>query len=60
MFGLEFIELGLENYDFIVNENFIDSPMFHRFIRAIKSDKFKEKLTKIGGYLFDNIGKEII
>lgn len=60
MFQLEFIEIGFENYDFIVNDSFIKNPMYTKFIDAIRSKEFEMKLLEIGGYIINNIGSEIV
>ena len=57
--GLDFVEVGIEEYDFAVYKKDIDSPKVKAFIDIITSIEFKEKLTEIGGYGFTNTGKVV-
>lgn len=59
LMGLEFIELGNEEYDFAVPVEFLDMDMIKEFIKVIKTDVFKGELDKLCGYDYSNIGEII-
>lgn len=50
MYGLDFIPVCNEEYDFLVGEDYIDSPMVKAFFEVLRSDEFKARLDEMGGY----------
>jgi putative molybdopterin biosynthesis protein len=50
MYGLDFIEITVEEYDLIVNSNFIDTPMYNAFMEVFQSKELKDRMMKMGGY----------
>lgn len=50
MYDLDFIPICNEEYDFLVNEEYIDSPMVKAFLDVLKSGEFKKRLDEMGGY----------
>ena len=50
MYDLDFIELSVEEYDFIVNNDFINTPMYNAFMEIFHSDELKERMKRMGGY----------
>ncbi len=52
MYDLDFIEITVEEYDFLVNNDFIDTPMFGAFMEAFRSEELKERMARMGGYRF--------
>lgn len=50
MYGLDFIPLWNEEYDFLVNENCIDNPAVQAFLAVLRSDALKQRLLEMGGY----------
>lgn len=50
MYDLDFIEITVEEYDFIVNNDFINTPMYDAFIEVFRSDELKERMKRMGGY----------
>ncbi len=50
MYDLDFIELSVEEYDFIVNNDFINTPMYNAFMEVFHSDDLKERMKRMGGY----------
>ena len=60
LMGLDFVPLGNEEYDFAVPRSYLELNMLKEFIKILKSDKFKERLDKLGGYDYSNIGRIII
>ena len=57
--GLDFIEIGVEEYDFAIETKNLTDEKVIKFIEVIKSNELIEKLKNIGGYGFDNVGKII-
>ncbi len=49
-YGLDFIPVCNEEYDFLIDEKAYDSERVQRFINALHSDELKERLKKLGGY----------
>lgn len=47
IYGLNFISLTEENFDFLIRENSIKREAVKNFIRTLKSKKFKEKLIEM-------------
>ncbi|MEL5897854.1 molybdopterin biosynthesis protein [Clostridium sporogenes] len=56
---LDFIEVGYEDYDFLVPYNYFEDERIQRFISVIKSQEFKNRVTSLGGYGFENTGEII-
>lgn len=54
--GLDFIPVGLEQYDFAIPQEYLELEYVKAFITILKSDDFKEKLVELGGYTDNNIG----
>ncbi len=50
MYDLDFIEICIEDYDLLVDEKAYENTSVQKFIRKLKSEKFKERLTEMGGY----------
>ena len=50
MYDLDFIEICTEEYDFLIDENAFESEKVQKFLEAFRSDEFKQRLTKMGGY----------
>lgn len=59
LMGLDFIPLGNEEYDFALQEEFINMNTIKEFIEVIKSEEFKGELDKLGGYDYSKIGEVI-
>lgn len=58
-YNLDFIPVCEESYDFIVDSNTFDLPVFHKFMEVLKSEEFAERLTQMGGYRLDCPGRVI-
>ena len=52
MYDLDFIEIAVEEYDFIVNNDFAGTPAFAAFEEIFKSEELKERMRRMGGYRF--------
>lgn len=57
--GLDFIPIGEEEYDFIIETKYLEDKKIQDFISILKSQEFKDELMKLGGYILDNTGKII-
>ncbi len=57
MFGLDFIPVCTEQYDFLVPDYAFDTPMVQNLLKIIKSEAFKQKLETLGGYILKNPGR---
>lgn len=56
---LDFVDVGYEDYDFLVPYELLEDERIKKFIEIIKSDKFKEILKSLGGYGFRSTGEII-
>ncbi len=48
--GLDFIPVGVEEYDFAIPQRFLEVPAVKAFIEILKSEGFQKKLEELGGY----------
>ena len=55
-FKLDFIPLIKERYDLIIPEKYIKSDKIKKLLEIIKTNKFKEKATELGGYDLSQCG----
>lgn len=54
---LDFIPVGVEEYDFAIPQQFLDLPHVKAFIEILKSQDFHKRLNELGGYEVRNIGE---
>lgn len=57
IFGLDFIPVAEERYDFLVLASAYQSPAVQRFLSILRSVAFRERLERLGGYRIDQIGR---
>lgn len=57
--GLDFIEVGIEEYDFAILTKNLEDNKVKAFIDIIKSDELRKKLDKLGGYGYSRLGEII-
>lgn len=57
---LDFIPIGVEEYDFAIPVKHMQLDMFRQFIDIIESQEFKDMLEGLGGYEAENSGKIIL
>jgi len=50
LFGLEFIPVAEECYDFAVRKDILETPLVRRFLALLKSAEFRRRLEIMGGY----------
>lgn len=54
--GLDFIEIGVEEYDFALRTKYLNDYKIQKFLEVIKSPELHKKLDELGGYGYDNVG----
>ncbi len=52
MYDLDFIGICTEEYDLLIDEKAYDSEQVQIFLDMIKSERFRERLSEMGGYEF--------
>lgn len=57
--GLDFIPVGIEEYDFLVPEQYLDTLPVQRFIETLKQEAFQNRVRALGGYELDSPGTVI-
>ena len=55
--GLDFVEIGLEEYDFAVYQEFLELPHVQAFIQVLQSPEFHDRLRQLGGYTWEHCGE---
>ena len=50
MYDLDFIEICIEEYDFLIDETAYDEDGVQAFLKILKSEEFKKRLNEMGGY----------
>ncbi|MCP4185987.1 MAG: helix-turn-helix transcriptional regulator [Gammaproteobacteria bacterium] len=56
-FGLEFVSLGWEQFDFVIPRNIWFRHLFHNLIEKIGSEEGQQMANELGGYRIENCGK---
>ncbi len=51
MYGLEFIPICNETYEFLIDKSYLDNPMVKAFLDVLYSEEFKARLAEMGGYV---------
>jgi putative molybdopterin biosynthesis protein len=57
--GLDFIPVGEESYDFLIEKTHIDALPVRRFLEALQNKAFRQKVMTLGGYGFEGCGEVI-
>lgn len=60
IFGLAFIPVAEERYDFLVLASAYETPAVQRFLSILRSAAFRDRLERLGGYRIDQIGRVLI
>ena len=50
MYDLDFIEICVEEYDFLIDEKAYESSGVQAFLKVLSSEEFKKHLLEMGGY----------
>ena len=59
LYDLDFIPICIEEYDLIVPDHAWDTPQVKQMMATLKSEAFKEKILRLGGYTVENPGEII-
>jgi len=54
--GLDFVEIGVEEYDFAIPAKYLELPLVQAFMSILKSDEWKNRLEDLGGYTCEQCG----
>jgi putative molybdopterin biosynthesis protein len=57
---LDFVEVGVEEYDFAIAQRHLELPIVKAFIELLKSEQFHNKLDELGGYGYDRSGEILL
>lgn len=57
--GLDFVEVGVEEYDFAVRTEDLDLPQVKAFLEILASPEFHKKIEETGGYGWHQAGRII-
>ncbi|MGL4607351.1 MAG: molybdopterin biosynthesis protein [Eubacteriaceae bacterium] len=57
MMELDFIPIGEEAYDFIIERQNLENPGIKKFLEVLKSPEFEKRLKALGGYTIENPGE---
>ena len=49
-FGLGFVPLGSERFDFVIPRELVSSPLVQRVLNAMQTSAFRRELDAVGGY----------
>ena len=52
MYGLDFIEICIEEYDLLIDDEAYDTYAVQKLLETLESDVFRQRLTEMGGYRF--------
>ena len=58
--GLDFIEVGTEEYDFAIRQENLEIPQVRAFRQILESEEFHEKLAEMGGYGWHQAGRIVM
>ena len=59
LFGLGFLPVAEECYDFVIRKDMLDDPLIRRFLALLKSGEFRRRLENMGGYRLVSPGEII-
>lgn len=58
-FGLDFVPVAEERYDFVVPESYLADPLVQRVLSVLGDLEFREEVAKLGGYRVDRMGERL-
>ena len=58
--GLDFIEVGTEEYDFAIRAENLELPQVRAFRQILESKEFHDKLAEMGGYGWHQAGRIVM
>ena len=57
LYGLDFLPICMEQYDLLIPDYAMDTPMVQRLLEVLRSEAFRERLEVLGGYELDRPGR---
>ncbi|MFA6075558.1 MAG: molybdopterin biosynthesis protein [Negativicutes bacterium] len=55
LLGLDFVPVGVENYDLIVPQEYLEDVRIQKLLEILRSGEFKNNIESMGGYVVENI-----
>lgn len=55
--GLDFVDVGFEEYDFVTRASWLELPFTEEFLKVLKSSRFRQRLEQLGGYTCEETGE---
>ena len=56
LYGLDFLPVCMEQYDLLIPDYAMDTPLVQRLLEVLRSDAFRARLEALGGYRLENPG----
>lgn len=56
IYGLDFVPIADEEYDFLTLERFVSDKKLDIFVKSLKNPDFIRRIDALGGYSYDKIG----
>ena len=56
LYGLDFLPVCTEQYDLLISDEAMNTPMVQRLLEVLRSDAFRERLEALGGYTLTQPG----
>ena len=56
LYDLDFVDIGLEQYDFLIHKDTLKLKSYKTFIKQLNSKEFRQKLNDLGGYIINQPG----
>ncbi len=56
LYGLDFLPVCMEQYDLLIPDYAMDTPMVQRLLEVLRSDAFRARLEALGGYRLEHPG----
>ena len=56
LYGLDFLPICMEQYDLLIPDYAMDTPMVQRLLEVLRSDAFRARLEALGGYRLEKPG----
>ena len=56
LYGLDFLPICMEQYDLLISDDAMNTPMVQRLLEVLRSDAFRARLEALGGYRLEHPG----
>lgn len=57
LYDLDFLPVCMEQYDLLIPDSAWDTPIVQKLIEVLKSDEFRSRLERLGGYQLEQPGR---